>query len=413
MAEIEDKANYRNSKMSKSLPIVVIGQNYCTSLGIIKAFGEAGYRVEVGKRTMGKHRSFHTPEMKSRYVDRAIICMSVGSDNDMIKGIIQNFAVTDRKKILIPSDDFCVTLIDRNLDELSRHFILPHVKNEQGAVSRLMDKSKQKELAKKCGINVANSVIIKEFSNEAVNNISINISFPCFIKPVNSVGNPKSYIRKCENVSTLSTYIAQIAKEQKCIMLVEEFIDIEKEYTIPGIAIGKEVIIPAVLEKFQTGNGAHKGVTIAGKVHKSSAIGDCLCLLERFVKELDFQGIFDIELFKSKDKFYFNEINLRNGAAGYSLTKSGINLPAMYADYLIKQTERKSQEQFIPGRTFVNEKAALENYICGFCSFRTLIKTITTADIRFILTSNDINASIRFCFLSLYLIIKKHLGFTF
>lgn len=409
MADSKNKINTRSDKMNKKLPIVVIGQNYCTSLGIIKALGEAGFRVEVGRRTIGKSH-FSTPDMKSKYVDKAIY-LHTGSDDEMIKSIIENFAPSYDRKIIIPTDDFCVALIDRYYDELSIYFILPNVKNKQGAVSRLMDKSLQNELAEKSGIKVASSLIIQISSKDNIV-IPENTPYPCLIKPIESVGHPKSYIQKCENREELITKISKVAQKQDCSMLVEQFIDIEKEYTIPGIAIGDDVIIPAVIEKFRTGDGEHKGVTISGKVRNSNIIGDIVGKLKAFVGGTGFQGIFDIELMQSKDELFFNEINLRNGAAGYSLTKSGINLPAMYVDYLTNQIEQESQEQFTPELTFVNEKAALENYISGFCSFRTLIKTITNADIKFILISNDINVYLRFCLISLGLIIRKSLGYN-
>ena len=389
--------------MNKCLPIVVIGQNYCTSLGIIKALGEAGYRVEVGKRVTGKP-ILYSPEMKSKYVDKAIY-LHTGNDAEMINTIVQHFAVSDGKKILIPSDDYCVALIDRHLEELSQYFMFPHVKYEQGAASRLMDKSVQNAWAKKCGIKVANSVIIKVSQKEAAV-IPEHTPYPCMTKPIESVGHPKSYIRKCENRDELTAHISRVAQEQECTLLVEQFIEIEKEYTIPGIAIGESVIIPAAIEKFRTGNGYHKGVTISGVVKNSDVLGEIVCKLKSFVGETGFQGIFDIELLQSKDGLFFNEINLRNGAAGYSLTKSGINLPAMYADYLLNH-EREQLIEFTPGQTFVNEKAAMENYAGGFSSFRTLIKTITEADIKFILCANDIKSCFSFFLLPLDYAIRK------
>lgn len=392
--------------MNKIPPIVVIGQNYCTSLGIIKALGEAGYRVEVGKRILNKPR-FATPEMRSRYVDKAVY-LQTGPDNVMIKSIIENFASHLGKKILIPSDDFCASLVDRHLNELSSHFILPNANNEQGAISKLMDKSRQNELAQKIGINVADSIIIK-VSKDADIVIPEDTPYPCMIKPNESAGHPKSHIQKSENREELITNISRIAQEQEYDILVEQFIKVEKEYTIPGIAIDSNVIIPAVIEKLETGDGEHKGVTISGIIKPANTLGNIVDNLKSLVKETGFQGIFDIELLQSKDGLFFNEINLRNGAAGYSLTKSGINLPAMYVDYLTDYAGTRQQERFSPGHTFVNEKAALENYISGFRSFRRLKKTIRKADIKFILASDDIKACLRFCLLSSYLIIRTRL----
>lgn len=397
--------------MKNNLPIVVIGQNYCTSLGVIKALGEAGYRVELGKR-INRQPRFYTPEMKSKYVDKAAY-LHTATDDEMIKSVLKNFADSNKgRKILIPTDDFCVALFDRHFDELSQYFILPNVNKRQGAVVELMNKDCQNALARKCGINVAESVTISVTSEEKAV-IPHNTPFPCFIKPITSVGNPKSYSRKCENRETLADIIFQIAQEHECTLLAEQYIEIEKEYTIPGIAIGGEVIIPAILEKFRTGEGAHKGVTIAGRVHNSGKLGDFVGKLREFVSQSCFQGIFDIELLQSKDELYFNEINLRNGAAGYSLTKSGINLPAMYVYYLEESIIPQISYDFEAGRTFVNEKAALENYLDGYSTFGKMLKNIYTANIKFVLGFNDNRACRRFWLLALYLISKKYLRTLF
>lgn len=395
--------------MNEKLPIVVIGQNYCTSLGLVKALGEAGYRVEIGRRVVG-HPRFSTPEMKSKYVDKAVV-LHTGSDRDMIDAVIKNFAVPYDKKVLIPSDDFFVALIDRHLDEFARFFVVPNVRNEQGAVERLMDKSRQNEIARKCGIKVVESVIIKIVSSkEPV--IPENTPFPCFIKPLTSVGYPKSYSQKCETRKELLSVASQIAQERECTLLAEQFVEIEKEYTIPGIAVGTEVIIPAVLEKFNTGEGEHKGVTVIGRVHKSNVIGNLTNKLKTLMHEFGFQGIFDIEILQSKGELFFNEVNLRNGAAGYSLTKSGVNLPAMYADYLVKSVKPKLSLSFKDGCTFVNEKAALEYYLGGYGTFRTFVKTIANADIKFVLSTNDMKAYFSFCLLFLRSMIKKAFCFS-
>lgn len=404
MVDIKDKTCSWKDKMKNDLPVVVIGQNYCTSLGIVKALGEAGYRVEIGKRVIATPR-FLTPEMKSKYVGKAIY-LHMGSDEEMIKAIIDNLAVPNSKKVLIPSDDFCVALIDRNFNELSRYFILPNSGNKQGCIEKIQDKKYQNEIAEKCGMMVTDSVMIEVMPNESVV-IPDNTPFPCFIKPLTSVGNPKSYSQKCTDREELERSLSQVAKGGGCVMLVERFVEIEKEYTIPGISIGREIIIPSVIEKFRTGDGAHKGVTISGRVHKSDKIGEIVDKLKMFVGELGFQGIFDIELLQCRGQFFFNEINLRNGAAGYSLTKSGVNLPAIYVDYCVKSVKPQSPFFFKEGYTFVNEKAALENYIGGYSSLGTLLRTIGNTDIRFILSHDDIKACFRFLLLSLYLIGKK------
>lgn len=379
----------------KKETVVIIGQNYNTSLGLIKALGECGYRCEVGKRVKDIPR-LATPELKSKYVDRYIY-LKTEDDHLMVSRIIEIFSVSGTKKILIPSDDYCAALIDRNLEKLARYFIFPNVKGKSCEVERLMDKLYQKKLIRQYGINVVDSYVV-DCRDKSNIRIPHELKYPCFIKPLTSAGKPKILIEKCNTEIDLQRALNNISEFYGCEMLVEQYVEIEKEYTIPGIAIGNEVIIPALLEKNKTGSGYHKGVTISGTVESIGSCRDTINGIKQFVRDSGYQGIFDVELLFSKDIYYFNEMNLRYGAAGYALTYSGINLPGMYADYVSGKTigavDTNMNLKF--GKKFVNEKAAWEYYIAGYGTFREYIKTLLSTDIHFITTFKDIGPYIYF-----------------
>lgn len=392
--------------MDKTSPIIIIGQNYCTSLGIIDALGEAGYRCELAKR-IGVWKPHFCPDLRSKYVDKAMF-IKVDDDDKMTSFLINNYSENSKKKLIIPSDDFSAALLDRNLDKLSDFFIFPNVKNKEGALSKYMNKMLQKEIATKCNMSVTSSCIIEVIRGKHIT-IPSNIQFPCFTKPHTSIMNPKTYCKKIDSYDELQKFLLEVADEREaCNIIVEQYVDAIKEYTIPCLSIGENVIIPAVIEKIRIGKGEHSGVTISGKVLDINTVGEYAKYISKFIQHIGFQGICDIELIRSKEKIYFNEINLRNGAAAYSVTKSGINLPATYADYIFERKSLKNNNHdFKFNSIFVNEKAALDNYISGFSSFNTLYKTLKYADIHFLLKKSDITAMISFSLLFCSNVLKK------
>ena len=105
--------------------------------------------------------------------------------------------------------------------------------------------------------------------------------------------------------------------------------------------------------------------------------------LQKFVSSLGFDGLFDIDLYKNGDTYYFNELNLRFGAFGYAITKSGVNLPKMFIDSLLGNETDVKKETLIE-QTLVNDKVNLEDYYSGYVSWREYQDTYKLADARFI-----------------------------
>jgi hypothetical protein len=128
------------------------------------------------------------------------------------------------------------------------------------------------------------------------------------------------------------------------------------------------------------------------------------------MKSIGYNGIFDIEMLKSGNKFYLNEINFRNGAAGYSLTKSGINLPSIYVNYLLNSIPFPTTVILSKGLTFVNDKAALDHYIAGECTKSGYNTLVNSVDIRLIDNKDDRFAQLSFKFLRLKLLFVKFIN---
>ena len=60
------------------------------------------------------------------------------------------------------------------------------------------------------------------------------------------------------------------------------------------------------------------------------------------VKSLHYIGMIDIEIFKTGDGIYFNELNFRSSGVIYAVTKVGVNLPTLLVDILAKGISKNS-----------------------------------------------------------------------
>lgn len=373
----------------KDVDVIVMGQNYSTTLGLIQAAGEAGFVCGVAKNTANLSQRL-TPEQKSNYVSKYIV-FDRRDDKKILDALIDNFSQSDKKIVLLPADDFCSLFIDRHLTFLEKYFYIPNSRHQEGEVKKLMDKQVQSEMATQAGLETAKNWSVQYRGDESLA-LPSGIIYPCITKPQISVGTPKTHIRKCNNETELRATLYDIFKERPCDVLIEEFINISYEYTVPILAYEDEVLIPAFIRKSYVGSGDHRGVTISGKVVNSNNYAQIVDSLKRLIKNAGLNGLFDIELFESSGRFYFNELNLRNGAAGYALTRAGINLPALWIKYCMGNPMDYKNESLKDGLTFVSDKAVLDSYSAGYIDLKTYRNIIKNADFRFIVDNPDMGA---------------------
>ena len=110
-----------------------------------------------------------------------------------------------------------------------------------------------------------------------------------------------------------------------------------------------------------------------------------------FVDSIHYEGLFDVDLIETADgRIYFVELNMRFGASGYAVTESGVNLPGMFADYMIKGIPadldcsiRKT------GKIFVSEKVLIEEYTMGRLPMSKVRSSMNEADVHFVRNKDD------------------------
>lgn len=372
--------------------VVVIGRNYTSRLGMIRALGMAGYGVIVIK-TNGMPDSKDI-DAYSKYVNKYLYARE--PDRNALVKVLLSLQSDRNKTILIPVDDYAASTIDEYTDQLKDFFLFPNIEMKQGAVNQLMDKNYQKQIARNAGLNVAEGWIAN--SEEGKISIPEGIVYPVFPKPQISYRGSKNCMRRCDDKHQLETVLNHYAVNQlNCPILLEEYHEIINEYALLGFSDGNDVFFPAVIQMLESGKGPHHGVTLLGKVLDPYTFAGFLNLLKKLVRELHFKGLFDIDFYESKGVFFFNELNLRFGASGYAITKSGINLPHLFICSLLGKSYTL-QNNIIDESVFVNEKVAYDDYNNGFISKSDYFEFIDRADITFI--QSDVDADPYRVFLS-------------
>ncbi|MEN6460263.1 MAG: hypothetical protein ABFC94_02690 [Syntrophomonas sp.] len=300
---------------------VVIGDNHHNTLGLIRSLGEC--QVPVYAVLFGNGGSFVA---KSKYLKMTYDCRP-GAD-DLEKLLMEQFGRENEKPVLIPSCDTAALLLDRIYDRLCDSFFVGSIDRRQGRISDLMNKYRMNESAASAGLRVpkfmpfvwdgaTDTITIEEMMQRN------DLQYPLIVKPLASVLGNKSMIHCLNNREELTCLLR---KMQLGRYLFQNYIKKTDELGVQGVALypGNVVYIPGVIWKARQSEIAAGSTTYA--VLDRDACSDEIEKVSRFVSQIGYRGIFDIELMKDGDDMYFIELNFRNGAYGYAYTRAGANL---------------------------------------------------------------------------------------
>ena len=362
---------------------IVMGRNYTSRLGMIRAAGMAGCDVIV-IQTEHEKSKLGTIDDKSKYV---IGCKYSPEPNK--KGLIDTIkscARKDMKPVLLPTDDYTAATIDAYLDILKKDFYLPNINNEQGAIIRLMDKSLQKKLAAEAGMNVAKEWICN-WQNGSYQ-IPDDIVYPCFTKPqLSSQGHLKSYQKRCNTPTELERVLVSIGKFFHGPILIEEYQEIDKEYAVVGLSLKDSSIMPSVIKMEHSWHG----ITAIGKLFPFSEIPSLEVQLSDFLRRTQLIGLFDIDFYESNGKMFFNELNVRFGANGFALSYSYLNLPGIFICYLLGNKNLSGENLGnSDSLIFANENILRQMYLEGILSLKDYKKFCRSANINAIKHQEDL-----------------------
>lgn len=244
-------------------------------------------------------------------------CLTYETENELNNILVE---VNSTAKSVVPyycSDANLKIVLDLK-SKLSRFYI--HNLDEA-----ILTKEHQLNIAEKVSIDIPQSWIIRTSSD--IDNL-IDPAETYIVKPTEAAANNQSLFKaKISNdKNTLLKYI------NKCIdanvpALLSIYIpgDDTSLYTFGGYAFNGELITPFAGKKISQRPRYNGVASMAESIEDNLLIE----IGSRFIKEIAFTGIFQIE-FKvvlEKNKYYFIEFNPRNWSWGYVATVNGKNLP--------------------------------------------------------------------------------------
>lgn len=373
--------------------VLVTGRNYASNLCIARAIGIAGYEVEVLRIFHRKPKRRNVlkwikPDAYSKYIKAYHTCVYGGRSIRVFNKLV-SIADPNSKMLIIPADDLMASIVDDYYSELKQYYVCPNIDDKAGQINHIMAKAVQKELAKKAGLPVVNSCVIKTVNGCFT--IPETVGYPCFIKPNISKNGSKTKMRRCGSEQELFDALTELAEIKDVEMLVEDYVDINREYSILGVSTKEGSIGPGYFGAEEGGQEEHRGVAITGRVYSVQKEEKLIRDIEKFVSGLKFDGLYDVDLIETTDgKIYFVELNMRFGGSGYAITKSGVNLPGMFADYMLlgKPIDTTCCVKDT-GKDFVSEKILIEEYMKGRLSWQKYKDIMNKVEIHFIKDDED------------------------
>lgn len=353
--------------------VVIVGGDHYNMLGVIRSLGK-DYDINAIIISDDNY-SFCN---KSKYVNKSVV---IKNDVNMILKKIKEFADKEVKSFLIPTSDLTACIIDENYNELKKFYYTNNINDEQNQIIKYMDKYQQKKLCEKLNINIAATFVV-DLKNL---NKTSSYKFPCILKPIVSAYGEKSDIMIVNSEEELEIALKIFHKKKYKKVLYQEFLNIDEEIDVAGCADKGHIYIPGYIKKIHI-YPPKKGSTTFGEVKPISKSDDFIEDVKKVVKTLGYNGIFDIDIFKVGNDFYFNEVNFRNGAISYAYNTKNTNVIKTW----IKLISNKKKFQTIKrSHFFVEEINEYNLYKKKEITFLTFIKSVFKSKIKIYFSFKD------------------------
>lgn len=305
---------------------IVIGWEHYNPLGVIRSLGEEDvFPVAIIRKGEYQFASL------SKYISKLYLV----DDYEESLDILKQYENEKLKPIIIPCDDVITRIVDREYNELSAYFITSNA-GEAGRIGKFTKKHTQNELAKKCGVNVANTWEISGSS------IPDGVVFPVITKPTYSYDNWKNDYHICSSKKELEKALDAVAGP----VFLQQYIEKETELCIDGVVVnnGKEIAAIQSIYTYALPDYYSSEMVVSNFSDKKLRTS----LISMFT-EIGYEGIFEAEfMVDKKGELWFLEINFRNSTWSYAATSLGMNLPLLFAQGCIDGRLPSDAEQEIP-----------------------------------------------------------------
>lgn len=298
--------------MIQNHKVIVFAQEHYNPLGLIRSLGENGINpIYISVKRKGPVACL------SKYIS---ICHHVDNVEQGFELLLKEYGHDELKPYVLFSDDMCIGYVDRHYDKLKDKFICYNA-GKQGRINKYMNKQMILKLAKKHGLKVLDSIVVK------TGVIPKDLEYPIITKDISpTAGGWKSDVFICENEIELRKAMEKITSPE---VQIQPFIDKKNEYAIEGFTVnhGQEIFFGTTLTWKYLIPGYYSpyhDVTM----FKDKVLGE---KIRRMFEEIGFEGIFEVEFLIDKNNtYYFLETNFRASAWNYSSTVAGMPLAYLW-----------------------------------------------------------------------------------
>lgn len=337
-------------------PKAILLYSGITGLPTIRSLGQKGIPVVVV--TWDKHDRGAC----SKYVSESVIAPNpYRSGKEFISFLLSN-STKWKNGLLIPADDYAVTVLSQNKTELSEHYIVTVPRWD--VIEKCVNKKLTYETAIKANIPVPRTVFpdsieyLETHKNEFV--------YPCLLKPLFSrkfAEELKLGIKlfKIENFEELKSKFV-FANKRGLDMMITELIpgDCDQLYAYHAYRSLDGEILAEFLHKKLRQTPPDFGVAVVGETTYTPEVID---LGRKFLKELSYTGLCAVEFKKDHrdDKFKLIEINARSSFATNFAVNCGVDSPwIMYKDLV--DHEKIKMNTYDIGLKWIHLSADLVNF---------------------------------------------------
>lgn len=308
--------------------IIVVGISHHNTLGVIRALGRKGLSSQLHLVLIGERDYISC----SKYVAKERL-YRIPADSTLVNTLdVLNIGSKENPAIVICCSDSSISTLDASRSLLQERYILPSASLEYGGVHRLMGKDKQAAIATEVGLRIPISRIFELDDTSFNNAIAQWNSFPCILKPIDSVQGHKSDIHICQNKeSMLSDLKASTCRK----FIAQEFIDKDFEFQLIGCSLngGEDIVIPGYTRILRQPDNTNTGFLHYSPI-SNPEMDYSLAGVRSFLKKIAYSGLFSVEFLRGKDGVdYFMEINMRNDGNAICVTDAGMNLPYIWYAY--------------------------------------------------------------------------------
>ncbi len=379
--------------------VIVFGADHHNTLAVIRCLGKHNCRI---------HTIIHTndPSQKqrisySKFAENLNVLKE--DENEILNWLLNN--TESSLQIIFPCSDFAMQLIDTNYELLKSHYIIPGFKNAPGKVHFLMDKMRQKELAERYNLPMAQTWSLK-LTGSALE-IPDNIVYPCILKPELSTDGKKNDICIAQDEAELLSLLSVLKNKGYSDILVQKFLFKKYELCSLGVITQAEphffgITIKKLREYPKTGGS---NLTYSRLVREKDADELTKKVLSLLYDE-GYRGMYDVELLVCEDKVYLNEINFRHSGNGEAMVSE--NIPAPYIHCLdllhlpIPYSKTTAQDSF-----FVDDVVDCLTRRDYNVSLLTIIKDNITSKSHSVFSFSDLGGTVGFCMPLAKAFIKK------